>query len=68
LTGERAYVCLPVRIDGERWTSRRPAARFAEHTDAVLRDWLGIDDERLADLRAREVVGTVPRSRSRNRR
>jgi crotonobetainyl-CoA:carnitine CoA-transferase CaiB-like acyl-CoA transferase len=65
LTGDRAYVCLPVRIDGDRWASRRPAARFAEHTDAVLRDWLAIDDERLADLRAREVVGTVPRRRNR---
>jgi crotonobetainyl-CoA:carnitine CoA-transferase CaiB-like acyl-CoA transferase len=65
LTGERTYVGLPVRIDGQPWASRRPAARFAEHTDAVLREWLGLDDGRLADLRAREVIGTVPKRRQR---
>jgi crotonobetainyl-CoA:carnitine CoA-transferase CaiB-like acyl-CoA transferase len=65
LTGERSYVGLPVRIDGQRWASRRPAARFAEHTDDVLREWLDIDPDRLGDLRARDVVGTVPGRRRR---
>jgi crotonobetainyl-CoA:carnitine CoA-transferase CaiB-like acyl-CoA transferase len=65
VTGDRPYVGLPVRIDGEPWRSRRPAACFSQHTDEVLRDWLGLDADRLADLRAREVVGTVPGRRSR---
>jgi crotonobetainyl-CoA:carnitine CoA-transferase CaiB-like acyl-CoA transferase len=60
VTGDRPYVGLPVRIDGKPWRSRRPAARFAQHTDEVLRDWLDLDDDRLATLRAAEVIGTTP--------
>ena len=60
VTGDRPYVGLPVRIDGQPWRSRRPAACFAQHTDEVLRDWLGLADDRLAALRAADVIGTTP--------
>ena len=63
LTGDRPYLALPVRIDERPWRSRRPAARFAEHTDEVLRDWLKVPDDRLAALRSAEVIGTVPGKR-----
>lgn len=63
VTGDRPYLALPVRIDGVPWRSRRPAACFAQHTDEVLEEWLGLDPERLAALRAAEVVGTTPPAR-----
>lgn len=60
VTGDRPYAALPVRIDGRPWRSRRPAACFAEHTDEVLRHWLRLPDERLAELRDAEIIGTTP--------
>jgi crotonobetainyl-CoA:carnitine CoA-transferase CaiB-like acyl-CoA transferase len=65
VTGDRPYLALPVRIDGAPWRSRRPAACFAQHTDDVLHDWVGIDPARLAGLRAQGVVGTTPPARRR---
>lgn len=60
VTGPRPYLAMPVRIDGQSWRSRRPAACFAEHTDEVLHDWLGLDAARRSDLRQAEVIGTTP--------
>jgi crotonobetainyl-CoA:carnitine CoA-transferase CaiB-like acyl-CoA transferase len=65
VTGDRPYLALPIRIDGAPWRSRRPAACFAQHTDDVLHDWVGIDPARLAGLRAQGVVGTTPPARRR---
>lgn len=36
------------------------ASLFGEHTDAILRDIAGYDDERIAALRASGVVGRLP--------
>ncbi|HVM08527.1 MAG TPA: CoA transferase [Acidimicrobiales bacterium] len=63
VTGRRAYVALPVRIDGRAVASTRPAPAFAQHTDEVLTEWAGYDAGRLAHLRAAEAIGTVPRAR-----
>ena len=63
VTGIRRYLGLPLRIDGAPWRSQRPAARFAEHTDEVLGDWLGLEASRIEALRASEVVGTTPARR-----
>ncbi|HVF33169.1 MAG TPA: CoA transferase, partial [Acidimicrobiales bacterium] len=63
VTGDRPYLALPTRIDGRPWRSSRPAACFAQHTDEVLRDWLRLDDARLASLRASSVIGTMPAPR-----
>lgn len=60
VTGDRPYAGLPVKMDGQPWRSRRPAACFAQHTDEVLREWLGVPPERLEALRAAEVIGTTP--------
>ena len=35
---------------------RRPAPRLGEHTDEVLREWLGLPPERITALRADGVV------------
>ena len=37
-----------------------PAPTLGQHTDEVLRDELGIDDDELARLEAEHVIGTVP--------
>lgn len=62
VTGDRPYAGLPVVVDGAPWSSVRPAACFAEHTDDVLIDWIGADAARRADLRDRQVIGTTPSS------
>lgn len=65
VTGKRPYLALPVRIDGQPWRSRRPAPRFAEHTDEVLDEWLGMDARERDRLRAAAVIGTTPRQPTR---
>ena len=37
-------------------STRRPAPRLGEHTDEVLREWLGLPPERITALRADGVV------------
>ncbi|MDQ1396923.1 MAG: hypothetical protein QOG64_2182, partial [Acidimicrobiaceae bacterium] len=64
VTGRRTYYRMPVVVDGQPIDSRRPAPTFAQHTDEVLRDWLGLDPARLATLRAAEVIGTTPKART----
>lgn len=63
VTGTRPYVAAPVRIDGERLRSTRPAPLFAQHTDEVLAQWAGYEPSRLDELRASGAIGTVPSAR-----
>jgi len=65
VTGRRAYMALPVAVDGRRLVSTRPAPVFDEHTDAVLAEWAGITGHRLDALRASGAVGSVPAARPR---
>ncbi len=65
VTGDRPYLALPLGIDGVPWRSPRPAACFAAHTDEVLTEWIGIDNERLSSLRTAGVIGTTPGDRRR---
>jgi crotonobetainyl-CoA:carnitine CoA-transferase CaiB-like acyl-CoA transferase len=46
-------------LDFAGWSDGEPAPapRLGQHTDEVLRETLGLDDHRLADLRARAVIG-----------
>jgi crotonobetainyl-CoA:carnitine CoA-transferase CaiB-like acyl-CoA transferase len=51
-------VALPLSIDGERVSHRRPPPRLGEHTDEILRD-LGYDEEELGRLSAEGVIRRV---------
>lgn len=65
VTGERVYAAVPVTVDGQPLLTRRPAPRFDEHTDEVLAEWGDLAQAEIAELRAAEEVGTVPRQPSR---
>ena len=51
---------FPARIDGHGVGARGPAPALGEHTDEVLRELLGYDDERIARLRADGVIEGEP--------
>ncbi len=61
-TGSRRQQGLPLHIEGIDLTITAPAPRFGEHTETVLRDVLGLEPERLNELRAADVIATEPRS------
>lgn len=61
VAGPRAYVGLPVVVDGRPMRAATPAPMFDQHTDEVLAEWLGYPPDRTAGLRADEAIGTVPR-------
>jgi crotonobetainyl-CoA:carnitine CoA-transferase CaiB-like acyl-CoA transferase len=46
----------PYRIDGERLPVRRPPPPLGEGTHEVLRDLLGLDETRLAQLESSGVI------------
>lgn len=47
----------PIHLDGRAAVPTLPPPALGEHTDAVLREILGYDDQRLADLRASGALG-----------
>ena len=47
------------RVDRPAWLTRRPPL-LGEHNDEILRDELGLDDDAVARLVERGVVGTAP--------
>lgn len=51
---------FPARIDGHGVASRSPAPWIGEHTDEVLRELLGYNDDKIAELRAAGVIEGEP--------
>jgi formyl-CoA transferase len=47
---------IPFTLHGTPATVRRPPPTLGQHTEEVLRDELGMTDERIGELRARRVV------------
>jgi crotonobetainyl-CoA:carnitine CoA-transferase CaiB-like acyl-CoA transferase len=54
--GSVHVMASPYRFDGERLPVRRAPPQLGEGTQEVLRDLLGLDEEKLAGLKARGVV------------
>lgn len=50
----------PLKFVGERLPAPFHAPTVGQHTDEVLRDLLGWDDERIADARGRGALGGTP--------
>jgi CoA:oxalate CoA-transferase len=65
--GTVRMVGAPVRLSETPGSVRSPAPMLGEHTEAVLREMLGLDTETIAGLRAAGVVGPA-RAESRLRR
>ena len=57
VTGPVAQLRNPIVVDGIRPATLRPAPLFDQHTDEVIGEVAGYDEERLAELRAAEVIG-----------
>ncbi|HEX7785693.1 MAG TPA: CoA transferase [Methylomirabilota bacterium] len=55
--GKVRMVGAPVRLSETPGAVRTPAPMLGEHTDAVLRDLLGLDDAAIAALRAAGAIG-----------
>ncbi|MEL7157240.1 MAG: CoA transferase [Actinomycetota bacterium] len=57
VTGPVDQLANPIVMDGVRPLTRRPAPLFDQHTDEVIAELTGYDQERLDRLRADEVIG-----------
>ena len=58
---DRDYPTWPMRMSAgpaRYWSG--PAPTLGQHTEGVLREELGVTDEKLARLRDEHVIGTVP--------
>ena len=60
VTGTHELPGLPMRFSGlARWY-RSPAPTLGQHTEEVLRELLGLDDDTIAELRAEGIIGARP--------
>jgi crotonobetainyl-CoA:carnitine CoA-transferase CaiB-like acyl-CoA transferase len=59
VAGQMHVMAPPYRMDGERLPVRLPPPVLGEGTREVLRDLLGFDEQRLAQLEARGVTKTT---------
>jgi crotonobetainyl-CoA:carnitine CoA-transferase CaiB-like acyl-CoA transferase len=61
LVGKQEYPGWPVRFSaGPDRYWHEPAPLLGQHTEAVLRDELGVSDDELARLRDRRIIGDAP--------
>ena len=61
VVGTHAFPTLPLRTQDDRppWFEK-PSPTLGEHTEDVLRDWLGLSTTELAELRAGGIIGDQP--------
>jgi crotonobetainyl-CoA:carnitine CoA-transferase CaiB-like acyl-CoA transferase len=60
VTGERPYLRVAFRVDGEPVDSRGAAPLFDRDTRAVLEEWLALPQQRIEALVASGAVGGAP--------
>ncbi|GAB3451395.1 CaiB/BaiF CoA-transferase family protein [Actinophytocola sediminis] len=60
LVGRREYGALGFRLDRTPGGHHRPAPLFGQHNDIVLRELLGYDDTRVAELRQAGAIADRP--------
>jgi crotonobetainyl-CoA:carnitine CoA-transferase CaiB-like acyl-CoA transferase len=60
-TGAMTYPGFPWRFEATPARVRRPAPRFAQHNDVVLRQILGMTPDRIDALARDGIIDTVPR-------
>ena len=53
---------FPTKIDGQGFRAERGAPQLGEHTEEVLREVLGYDDAKIAELRERNVITGEPQN------
>lgn len=56
VAGDIKVVGSPVTYSDASNTARTAPPTLGQHTDEVLKDWLGYDDEKIKDLRSRKVI------------
>jgi formyl-CoA transferase len=54
--GDLKMLGIPFRFSATPASVRRPSPTLGQHTEQVLRDELGLSDERIATLRAEKVI------------
>ena len=61
IVGRHAHPTVPLRLASghARWFTQA-APTLGQHTEAVLRELLGLDDSELAQLRANKIIGERP--------
>ncbi len=58
--GPRLYQGLPFRFSNHRLPQLGPAPMLGEHTEQVLRDWGGLDEPAIAELRCNGTISNDP--------
>jgi formyl-CoA transferase/CoA:oxalate CoA-transferase len=58
VAGKVKIVGVPVKLSQTPGAVREPAPLLGQHTDAVLREYLGMDDARIAALRQAGAIGS----------
>jgi crotonobetainyl-CoA:carnitine CoA-transferase CaiB-like acyl-CoA transferase len=59
--GKHVYQGVPLHLDKVDFTGWRASPCFGEHTDEILRDWLGYEQQQVEDIRATGCIEDVPR-------
>lgn len=59
--GKHVYQGVPLHLDSVDFTGWCAAPCFGEHTDEVLRDWLGYDQQQVEEIRKTGCIEDVPR-------
>jgi len=49
-------IAYPAKLSATPASYRRPPPMLGQHTDSILQDMLGLDDQALADLHAKKVI------------